>query len=200
MVEVGVAAQKLPGQDVIGDAYLAKPFEGGVLVAAIDGLGHGIEAAMASRLAVAILEDRPQDPVTLLITRCHERIRITRGVVMSLASFSAIDKTMTWAGVGNIEGRLLRAEEKQASVRESLNIQPGIVGFRLPTVRFATIPISKGDTLIFVTDGIRSDFDEGLDPSLIFGSPPQKIADRIMADYSRKTDDALVLVARYVGD
>jgi hypothetical protein len=71
-----------------------------------------------------------------------------------------------------------------------------VVGARLPTLRAAVLPIARGDTLIFVTDGIRSGFDQGL--ALNFS--PQQIADRILTQDRLNTDDALVLVARFEGN
>ena len=56
------------------------------------------------------------------------------------------------------------------------------------------MPMIEGDTLIFVTDGIRSGFAKGLSTS----DPPQLMADRILAEHSKGSDDALVLVARYL--
>jgi hypothetical protein len=47
--------------------------------------------------------------------------------------------------------------------------------------------------VIFVTDGIRSSFEDGIKS----GDKPQQIADTIMAQFNRGTDDALVLVVRY---
>ena len=56
--------------------------------------------------------------------------------------------------------------------------------------------IMRGDTLILATDGIRSDFLGALLPQ---GDPPQALADHILARWSKQTDDALVLVVRYLG-
>jgi hypothetical protein len=49
--------------------------------------------------------------------------------------------------------------------------------------------------LVLATDGIGSDF-HGEMP---LGGRPQDAADYILGRYGKKTDDALVLVARYVG-
>jgi len=49
--------------------------------------------------------------------------------------------------------------------------------------------------LIFATDGIAEDFDEGLDPR----DPPQALADRILARSLKRDDDALALVVRLGG-
>jgi len=56
VIEWGVATLTLPGQTASGDRYVVKPFPDGVLVAAIDGVGHGDEAADATKIAVTILE------------------------------------------------------------------------------------------------------------------------------------------------
>jgi len=40
----------MPGQAVSGDMHLVRPFEDGVLVALVDGLGHGEEAALRQGL------------------------------------------------------------------------------------------------------------------------------------------------------
>src|SRR5256885_16832155 len=64
MIEWGVAAAPLAGETESGDLHLVKPVGRGMLVAAVDGLGHGAEAAAAARTAVATL-DRPAGKVCL---------------------------------------------------------------------------------------------------------------------------------------
>jgi len=194
VIEWGVATLTLPGQGESGDSYVVRPFPDGVLVAAVDGLGHGDEAAAAAKTAVAILEMYSPEPVIALLRRCHERLRMTRGVVLSLASFAAREKTMTWLGVGNVEGRLLRADPHAYPPQESLLLRGGVVGGDLPAPYASIVPVWPGDTLVFTTDGVRSNFAERLTVS----ESPQRSADRILGQYAKRTDDALVLVARYV--
>jgi negative regulator of sigma-B (phosphoserine phosphatase) len=195
VVEVGVATLPLEGQQESGDLHLVKPFEGGVLVAAVDGLGHGGDAASAARLACSTLEDDPAAALPELFERCHRRLARTRGVVMSLASFTERDGGMTWLGVGNVEGVLVRAEAGAGPASESILLMGGVVGYQLPPLRPSTTPVSEGDTLLLTTDGIQTGFSQ----ALVVGEPAQRTADRILADYARQTDDALVVVARYLG-
>src|SRR2546427_6905214 len=56
LIEWGVASLALPGEAESGDRHLVKPVGTGVLVAVVDGLGHGAEAAAAAQAAVAALE------------------------------------------------------------------------------------------------------------------------------------------------
>jgi len=56
--------------------------------------------------------------------------------------------------------------------------------------------VARGDALVFATDGIRSDFANGLSLT----QPPQQVADQILARHAKKTDDALALVALFLGE
>jgi serine phosphatase RsbU (regulator of sigma subunit) len=192
-VEVGEAGAAL--EDVSGDALVVAAFPGGALVAVLDGLGHGLEAALASREAARVLEEHPGDPVTVLLERCHEALRRTRGAVMTLASFDARASAMTWTGVGNVDAVLLRADRGAERPREALTTRGGVLGYQLPPLRAWSLPVSPGDTLVLATDGIRTGFVAGLEPQ---GSPLE-VARSILARYARGTDDALVAVARYLG-
>ncbi len=194
-LEFGVATAVLPGQEESGDLHIAKLFRNGALVAVVDGLGHGAEAAEAAQIAARTLEARPNDSVIALLRRCHQALQGTRGVVMSMASFNMNDETMTWVGVGNVEGVLLRANPKTNPGTEFPVLRGGVVGGQLPPLLAAVVPVSKSDTLILVTDGIESGFNHGLP----LNSKPQQIADHILARHNKGTDDALVLVARYLG-
>lgn len=194
LIDWGVAALALAGEAQIGDRYLVKSFQNGVLVAMVDGLGHGTEAAEAAKTAIATAERHAREPLTSLLELCHESLRRTRGVVMSLASINALDEMLTWLGVGNIESVLVRTDVN-APAREWLLLRGGVVGYRLPPLKASVLSIKPGDTLILATDGIRGGFAEDLDLS----DAPQQIADRILDRFAKGTDDALVLVVRYIG-
>ncbi|MBN1875939.1 MAG: SpoIIE family protein phosphatase [Anaerolineae bacterium] len=225
LLEWGVVLRALEGYEESGDQYLVKPFSSGVLVAAVDGLGHGDKAAVAAKAAVAVLERHAHESVDLLVKRCHQELVGSRGVVMSLASFNAPKGTMTWLGVGNVQGLLLHAPSERQGfsgkhthakhppvsertvpgrtvdddanlIRQSLLLRGGTVGYRLPTLRATIHPLTPGDILVFVSDGVRSGFARGLD----LMASPQAIAEQIYEQYARGTDDTLVLVARYMGN
>src|SRR5205814_9273794 len=83
LIEWGVASLALPGEAESGDRHLVKPVGTGVLVAVVDGLGHGAEAASAAKAAVAALERHAtESPAPLLeIGRapCRERVWVAGG-------------------------------------------------------------------------------------------------------------------------
>jgi negative regulator of sigma-B (phosphoserine phosphatase) len=195
LVEYGMAKSILPGQGESGDRHLVCCGGHGILIAAIDGIGHGEEAANAAEAAMAILKASPEEPVISLVERCHEGLRSTRGAVLSLASIDPKHGLMTWLGVGNVQGVLMRAGAQKGSVEEVLLLRGGVVGAQLPALQAAVLPIRRGDTLVFVTDGIRGEFVEGLSAL----ESPQRAADKILKQHGRGNDDALVLVVRLTG-
>jgi negative regulator of sigma-B (phosphoserine phosphatase) len=193
--EWGVAMRPLLGQPVSGDQYLIAPSPGGILVAVLDGLGHGEEAARAAEIAVTTLKKNTHQSLTSMFEVCHTTLSKTRGVVMSTASFDVCNRTVSWVGVGNVEGILLRAKGDPRPAHEVLLLRGGVVGYQLPSLRVSVLPIMEGDILAFATDGIRHNFSEGLSPD----DSPQQNADRILTCFGKETDDALVLVLRFRG-
>ena len=194
-IEWGVAASTLQGQTETGDQHVIAETPRGILLAAIDGLGHGGEAAVAAKIAAGVLEEFREESVISLVQRCHEKLRATRGVVMSLASINLLDNTVTWLGVGNVAGLLLHRDSYGTLIQEELTLRGGVIGDRLPNLFAGMFPISRGDTIILTTDGIRNDFSA----SLPLREPPQGIANHILARYARESDDALAVVVRCWG-
>jgi serine/threonine protein phosphatase PrpC len=203
LIEWGLAARSFAGEAESGDQYLVEPFPNGVLVAVVDGLGHGNHAAEVSKNAVNTMQGYAHEPDISLMNRSHESLRGSRGAVMSLASFNA-KGSVTWLGVGNVEGMILPGAGRSGK-HKTLLLRGGVVGYRLPTLRDQVIEVSLGDILIFITDGIRSGFvkNEIQDPlskkKLDKTKSAQQLADYILTEYGRDTDDAMVLVARYKG-
>jgi negative regulator of sigma-B (phosphoserine phosphatase) len=186
-----VAMVALAGQNISGDLPLFAPFEGGVLLGAIDGLGHGEEAAEAAALAQEQLKRNPALPVTELLQQCHQALRKTRGAAVSLASCQFASNLVEWAGVGNVEGVLQRGGA--AGGRLAIPLRAGVVGYQMPPLRAQEVKIVSGDTLMFATDGIASHFTE----AKVDGAGCQQLAERLLREYRKSTDDALVLVLRW---
>jgi negative regulator of sigma-B (phosphoserine phosphatase) len=189
----GVAARSLDGSGSSGDAYLVTSHPKGMLVAVIDALGHGPEAAAPAAIAAAEVAKRPQDPLPVIVQRCHEALIATRGVVMSLASFDFTERSMTWLGIGDVAGVLAFGDPAMNPSYTVLVHRGGIVGGRLPHQRPWVIPLNEGDTLIFATDGVVPGFEVGL----VLHADPSRTANAILEKHSKGTDDALVLVARF---
>jgi len=193
VVEWAVAGRPIPSEMVSGDLQVVTPFPGGVVVAVIDGLGHGPEAAFAAGRAGSVLAAEAGRPVRALMESCHAALRETRGAVLTIASIDTVQAQLTWIGIGNVDAVLWRADP--AAAREALVPRNGVVGYQLPPMREDVLPILCGDMLVFATDGVRHGF--ASDPPL--PATAQEHADHILRTYGKTTDDALVLVVKYLG-
>ncbi len=74
IIEWGVAGRPLPGQKESGDRHWVKVFPQKALVAVVDGLGHGEEAAAAATTAVSTLERSSGEPPLALVQRCCQEL------------------------------------------------------------------------------------------------------------------------------
>lgn len=194
-IEWSVAAQARPGQASSGDLHLVTPCKGGVLVAVVDGLGHGDEAGAAARQAANVLGEHAGESVTALVQHCHAALRQTRGAVMTLMSIEPEEARVIALGVGNVEAMLWRANPRIQPRRHAVVLRPGVVGYQLPALQASVCPISPGDVGILATDGIREDFGDLVNPA----EPVAQMVDRIMTGKFRGTDDGLVLAFKYLG-
>jgi hypothetical protein len=194
-VEWAIATRCRRGETTSGDLAVVTLLPEGVLVAGIDGLGHGDEAARAARKAAEVLRESPSRDLVLLVERCHAALKGTRGAAISLAFVSPSDRGVTWLGVGNVEGRVLSGDPSAIRPKGSLPLGNGVPGHELPPVRAATLELRTGDVLVLATDGVEAAFADSLDVS---GST-QAISERILADHWKPTDDALVVAVRYLG-
>jgi serine phosphatase RsbU (regulator of sigma subunit) len=191
----GVATVPMKDQAESGDTCLLRTLADGLLIAAIDGAGHGAEAASAARTAEAILAAHAEESPISLVLRCHDGLRASRGVVMTLALWHLRERTLTWVGVGNVDAVLVRAGTTGRAATERIVLRGGVVGYQLPPLRAEVIPLRPLDTLIMSTDGVH----EWLADTVELTGEPQEIADRILAAHRKDTDDALVVVVRYLG-
>ncbi|MGE5219672.1 MAG: SpoIIE family protein phosphatase [Chloroflexota bacterium] len=198
LIDWGVSLRALKGQRISGDFYLVESSQEGFLIAAIDGLGHGPQAAAAAQIAADTLRTHARDSAVELLNRCHQELKQTRGVAMSLASFNTQLNSLWWLGVGNVEGVRLRLDQNAKLSVESIPLRGGVVGYQLPPLRPSLSRIEPHDTIIFATDGIQSAFIKGLTAKDL-SNKPQQLADHLLAAYDKGTDDSLVLVVRYLG-
>ena len=192
----GAATQPLPGEAECGDLHVVEPFERGGMVALIDALGHGHDAAQAARVAAQALAAYSREDPVALVQRCHAALRGTRGAAISVGAIDTIRGTLTWIGVGNVSGLLVSTGPGGATRLRELMRFGGVVGDRLPDLTPSVLPVATGDMLILTTDGIADYTQTSLPPR----GEPQPLADRILARYAKHTDDAAVLVARLGGD
>jgi negative regulator of sigma-B (phosphoserine phosphatase) len=192
-LEWAVCVTPRQGQRRSGDGFLVESTATGVLVAVVDGLGHGDEAATVAQLALTSLRQTAGRSPTASLTACHVALRGTRGAVMTLAALDPHGGRLVWVAVGNVEAAVLRRGDNGMPNRPvRVPLRGGVVGDRLPPLRESSTPLAVGDVLVCATDGVAPAFLDAVDLSL----EPPAMARRLHAGSARTDDDALVLVAR----
>ncbi|HEX8556820.1 MAG TPA: ATP-binding protein [Pyrinomonadaceae bacterium] len=187
---LGVWSRPRPGEDTNGDAYFVGRHEGETLLAVVDGLGHGRGAREASAAAVEVLERWRGESLGELVQAVHDALRVTRGAVMGAVVLDHARETFQYAGVGNVEVRVLGAVEPARPIPAN-----GTLGARLPPVRVWPHRWTEGSTLVIASDGISATWDPSSYPGIIARSP-QLLAGVLLRDFGRNSDDATVLVYR----
>src|SRR6202035_815002 len=91
-----------------GDAWRIDWVAGTCRIAVIDGLGHGPQAAAAAEAALNTLGEYPAFAPSAALEACHTALHSTRGAAISIARIDSAARELTYAGVGNGDGHLLR--------------------------------------------------------------------------------------------
>lgn len=191
LVEWIAATLAKEGEQECADLFLVKSGEDDVLLAAVDGLGHGSDARKVSQKVIHILENGTDKSLKTLIEGCHEEIKGSRGVVLSIARISS-NNELSWLSVGNVEGVLMNKNDQNEQQITQLVLRSGVVGYKLPALQVSVEKISAGDRLFFATDGVTHDFTE----SLSYNRPMKETVKYAVKNYFKETDDSLILAVQ----
>ena len=186
----GAMTRPVEGHTDNGDAYVLRAQDNRLLLAMIDGLGHGEAASEAARAAVAAVERNLTQPVEAIIWAAHEALRMMRGAVMGVAAIDRPAGTIEYAGIGNTDIRIIGGRERLRFI--SLN---GTLGSRLERVKVFKENLPKVSTMMMATDGISERWDADNYPGLM-GLHPQLLCATVMRNFSRSNDDATILCGR----
>lgn len=185
----GAVCRAKQNQTVSGDLYVVQEHgEGRLIVAVVDGLGGGEEAARAARAAEQVIRQHPEWPLQELVQRSHVALHSTRGAVIGLLRLDTQGHKVNYVGVGNIGAQVY---SRQTIKPISKN---GILGFRLPTLLELHYTYDPGDIFVLYSDGVSSRF--ALDGKIDIRQPPQHIAEQILELYGKTIDDATVVVIK----
>jgi anti-sigma regulatory factor (Ser/Thr protein kinase) len=189
--DIGVICLPLASEDVCGDDWEVVHHGSGALsVMVADGLGHGPEAARASRGAVDVMfRSGPSSPAKILHD-AHAALNGTRGAAVAVASISVRTGQMHFAGVGNIESRILEGDAGRHMVSHN-----GIVGSNLRKVQEFSCPWLRESMLIMHSDGLGTRWNLANYPGLS-ARHPALVAAVLYRDFARPRDDVAVLVLR----
>lgn len=179
-VEVATLYRPMPGETACGDRALSWSSGERLLVAVIDGLGHGPFAALAAEAAVDFIAANRDLDLEPLFNGCSEALRTTRGAVMTVIQVNQETGEAWHAAIGNVEARI------HGSGDVPLITTPGVVGARMRRLRVRPFELRPGSTMIVHTDGISSRFPF----ERMLRRRAASVAEELMSDYAKEHDDA----------
>jgi len=174
-----------PGERQNGDAVLVRHDEHRhqTMLAVIDGLGHGPDAAKASRAAIECLTFLALGtPVLDAIRAVHAELRGSRGAAGTICVIDGF--RLEACAVGNVQ--LLCA-----NCDVPLVLSAGILGHQVAKFRVAACEVKAGARVALISDGISTRF--RLED--LRHLEPEGACQFVMSRHRRQEDDATVLVA-----
>lgn len=190
--EVAILGRPHPEEQVSGDAAAVVRLERALVVAVIDGIGHGVAARESAQTAARLVREHAEEGVLAVLERCHAALDGMRGAVMSVVRLDERSGTAEHAGVGNIVARLCSRERTRTFVSRPLTL--GAAGRKLSAVQIDAHAMAPDDVLMLFSDDLSHR--TTLDDPAVLHQAPIAIAERLLREHARGRDDALVAVVR----
>jgi anti-sigma regulatory factor (Ser/Thr protein kinase) len=188
---IGALNVSKPGEDVCGDSWGLAQTDQGLTILMADGLGHGLEARLASSEAVRQLYENLDLPPKALLTLVHQALRSTRGAAVAIAQIDSVRGKLTFAGVGNIAARIYAGSEGRQNL-VSLN---GTAGHQCERIQEFSYSWPQDGLLVLHSDGLSTGTGLESYPGLA-ARDPALIAGVLYRDFCRGRDDATVVVIK----
>lgn len=189
-LEIGAVQVPNVGEEICGDAWTFCRDRSGMLLLVADGLGHGPQAATASRRATAFVEDNSNLDLIPQLQGTHEALRGSRGAALALAQLSVTERTVRFAGLGNIAGVIANAEARHYMVSHS-----GTAGMEVRRFQEFLYSWPERVPVILHSDGLGTKWDLTAYRGLA-DCHAGLIAAVLYRDWSRRQDDVTVVVVK----
>lgn len=174
-----------------GDTGIIQEFDNKVFIGIVDVLGHGKEAHKIAVIATDLLKNNYRMDLTEIMKSLHLCLKEeARGAVVGLCFLDLKRGILKYVGIGNITLRKFGSNTIRIVPRD------GVVGYMMSPPREETMILYDDDVLILHTDGVKEHFNLEDYPEILKDSA-KKIAQHIIRQFGKKTDDALCIVLRF---
>lgn len=189
-LDYGALRAPMRHESVCGDGWSLRWDEDRLVVAILDGLGHGPQASEAADLGLSVIDEFAGLAADDYLARMHTRMSRTRGGAAAVFCLEAGSGQGTFAGAGNIAATLL-----SGAVTRQLPSHPGIVGSNYRHAQPFRFDVRPGSLLLMHSDGLQTRWDlkryEGLQHR-----HPALIVAVLHRDFDRGRDDTGIVAVR----
>jgi anti-sigma regulatory factor (Ser/Thr protein kinase) len=186
----GAVIKPIAGEEIAGDAWAFREWEGGLTLIVADGLGHGPMAARASSEAISAFRRSSESSPVAVLNGVHGSLRGTRGAAVAIAYVNPAERMVKYAGIGNITGVIIRAGKPLTMVSHN-----GTAGFLVPRLQEFSYALPDEALIVMHSDGLRTNWDLDSYPGLR-RRHPSVIAGVLYRDALRNRDDVCVIAAK----
>ncbi len=119
---------------------------------------------------------------------------------MGIAFIDDHQQTLTYAGIGNTRIMILRSADLKETDRKPIYLISdfGIVGGGYKRLSPETVSFAPGDLVVMYTDGVKELIDLAEYKKSLY-EDVQQLAEKIIKNWGRDSDDAAVLIYKYRG-
>jgi serine/threonine protein phosphatase PrpC len=190
-IELDFASYSRPcrGEHVNGDIAVMERRGHLLMLAVIDGLGHGPEANRVSLRAREFLQRRWTGDVVGTMRELHEALRGSLGAVAGIAVIDARSGEARFAGIGNIAYRMFGPRAGR------LVSMAGNLGQQIRTPQLQQHRLTKEDVVVMYSDGIKDRFEQEEYPQLLYQSA-STISRTVVERFGKAHDDATCVALR----
>lgn len=176
-----------PGEVKSGDGFFCNIDNDEVRVFLGDGLGHGEEAFVAVNAAIDAYKSCTETSAVESIRHIHQQVKKTRGLVGTIAQYSAKEKQWNICGIGNILTRFINGID----VKNHMSYN-GIIGYNIPnSIKDHEYQASEVQVMVMCSDGIKTKWDLMKYPGLL-KYDLTILAAVLYKDFGRQTDDMAI--------
>jgi len=185
--QTGIVIRPCVGETVCGDAQVVIENENTLLVAVVDGLGHGPGAAEASEAFVDFVRGNAHKPLETLMFEGGSHIASTRGAAAAIVRLDFANRLLSFCGVGNVHFHSLSSAPLHPVC------VPGIVGHRVRKIIPYEFELPDEGTFVLCSDGISSRIHLEEYP----GHGPQELANALLEQHGKSHDDATCVAVAF---
>ncbi len=188
--ELGLVLIPYPGEVECGDSWAFGLKSGVPTLFAVDGSGHGPQAASAARSAVEDFENIDQMDSVRIMETIHRALAPTRGGATAVARVDRDARLVRFSGIGNISAAVVSEGSTMRMISHN-----GTAGHVASRLRECSYPFTGSPTVLLHSDGVSAKWELEAYPGLAV-CRPSVIAGVISRDFRRSNDDSLIVVLR----
>ncbi len=188
-LEAAVFSRPCHGERLNGDAAMIERRGHLMMIAVIDGLGHGPEAHRVSSAACDYLKHRWSQDVVATTRALHDEMRGSLGAVAGIAVVDTRSGQVNFSGIGNINYRVFG----QRNLR--LLSMAGNLGHQIRSPRQEQHTLANDDVVLMYSDGITDRFDLQDYPQILYQGA-DTVARTVVDRFGKNHDDATCVALR----